>query len=29
MMGDILTEILLNQENEKIRKDDNQEFDIQ
>ena len=29
MMGDILTEILMKQENEKIRNYDNQEFDIQ
>ena len=28
MMGDILTEILMNKENEKIRNHDNQEFDI-
>jgi hypothetical protein len=29
MMGDILTEILTSQENEKIRNYDNQKFDIQ
>jgi hypothetical protein len=29
MMGDILTEILTKQQYETLRKDDNQEFDIQ
>jgi hypothetical protein len=29
IMGDTLTEILTRQENEKIRKDDSEEFDIQ